>query len=171
MWRTRLSRARCPSQGALAASQGGDPTSDLVSRIRQEELAFILQRLSRLRLRPNTLWASTQSHPSQAVNGESADDDTRDHKALLRTHLLRSPLAHLYRMYPLITSLLSLAISSPSITSAYIPFSRKDSSDDLQFTFVGLKPEESDEGEHEVDIVKLVLRCLSAVGEEIGANA
>ncbi|GJN94193.1 hypothetical protein Rhopal_007267-T1 [Rhodotorula paludigena] len=149
-------------------------------RIRQEELVYLLQKLLSLRLRPNTLWASYQPNPSAAITAPTQLDTTLPLSGLVRSALLRSPLAHLYELHTLFTDLLALSNLSPSITAAYVPYRR----------LVGINPE-TGEGSfeglpagftpsaaprakasevEETDVVKLTLRCLSAVGKEIGAG-
>lgn len=115
-------------------------------------------------------------------------------RQLIRSALLRSPLAHLYELHPLFTSLLTLSTSSPSITSAYIPYRRiagLPHGDALATPAMmkglpaGFTPKrigravqmngDSDgmareEARAEMDVVQLTLGCLRKVGEEIGAG-
>ncbi|BGP03886.1 Endocytosis and vacuole integrity protein [Rhodotorula toruloides] len=152
-------------------------------RIRQEELIYVLQRISALRLAPSTLWASTQPSPSSAIASPTplSSSSPRD---LVRDAMLRSPLAHLYELHNLFTDLLEVARNELSIVQAYMP----------QRLAVGLREEDDEvewEGlpagckvgavgrrrrggvghdEGEMDVAKLALRCLKLVGEEIGAG-
>lgn len=184
--RTSLMRpyvARCPSRGmstCVAHIRRSKTEQDLARSIRQEELVYLLQKLLSLRLRPNTLWASYQPNPSAAITAPTQLDTTLPLSGLVRSALLRSPLAHLCELHTLFTDLLALSNLSPSITAAYVPYSR----------LVGINPE-TGEGSfeglpagftpsaaprakasevEETDVVKLTLRCLSAVGKEIGAG-
>ncbi|BGO96049.1 hypothetical protein NBRC10512_005991 [Rhodotorula toruloides] len=152
-------------------------------RIRQEELTYVLQRLSALRLARDTLWASTQPSPSSAIASPTplSSSSPRDR---VRDAMLRSPLAHLYELHGVLIDLLEVARSEPSIVQAYMP----------QRFAVGLREEDEEvewEGlpagckvgivgrrrrggvghdEDEMDVAKLALRCLKLVGEEIGAG-
>ncbi|BGP35773.1 Endocytosis and vacuole integrity protein [Rhodotorula toruloides] len=152
-------------------------------RIRQEELIYVLQRLSALRLVPNTLWASAQPSPSSAIASPTPLSSTSP-RELVRDAMLRSPLAHLYELHGLLTDLLEVARNEPSIVQAYMP----------QRFAVGLRNEDDDgeweglpagckvgivgrrrrggagQDEDEMDVAKLTLRCLRLVGEEIGAG-
>ncbi|KAL8279821.1 hypothetical protein RQP46_007671 [Phenoliferia psychrophenolica] len=148
-------------------------------RVRQEELIFVLQKLFHCRLREGTLWASTQPSPSRTVAAVTPLDVSLPLPQLIRSALLRSPLAHLYELHPHFTSLLSLSTTSPSITSAYIPYRRvAGNGQPDQVAFKGL-PEgiqigrvgRAGEGEEEGDVVQLTLACLALVSEEIGAGA
>ncbi|KAK4051549.1 Endocytosis and vacuole integrity protein [Microbotryomycetes sp. JL201] len=89
-------------------------------RVRQEELVFVLQRLIACRLRPKTLWASYEAEPSMAIKSEP----TPTFVDVVRSTLLCSPIAHLYELHQLLTSLLGLSVSSPSVVSAYVPSRR-----------------------------------------------
>lgn len=153
-------------------------TFSIVYSVRQEELIFVLQKLHGCRLREGTLWASTQADPSSAA-ASSTLDTSLSLAQLVRSALLRSPRAHLYELHHQFTSLLSLSTTSPSITSAYIPYRRIVGSDeDDAMAFKGL-PEgvtikrigragETETGEG--DVVQLALACLKLVGEEIGCG-
>ncbi|GAA5873054.1 hypothetical protein JCM1840_007309 [Sporobolomyces johnsonii] len=153
-------------------------------RIRQEELAYVLQKLLATRLREGTLWASAQPEPSNAVASPLQLDTSLALPALIRSTLLRSPLAHLYELHSLFTALLSLSSSSPSIISAYVPYRRivgirDDSGEEpsleglpagFQVKRIGRLSTAGAGEEPEGDVVKLVLACLAKVGDEIGAG-
>ncbi|GAA5886464.1 hypothetical protein JCM5296_001916 [Sporobolomyces johnsonii] len=154
-------------------------------RIRQEELAYVLQKLLATRLREGTLWASAQPEPSNAVASPLLRlDASLALPALVRSTLLRSPLAHLYELHPLFIALLSLSSSSPSIVFAYVPYRRivgirddsgeEPSLEDLPTGFqvkrIGRLSTAGAGEEPEGDVVKLVLACLAKVGDEIGAG-
>ncbi|GAA5936680.1 hypothetical protein JCM1841_000223 [Sporobolomyces salmonicolor] len=152
-------------------------------RIRQEELTYVLQKLLATRLREGTLWASAQPEPSTAVAWPLQLDTSLPLPVLIRSALLRSPLAHLYELHPLFTALLALSTSSPSITSTYVPYSRVVGiSDDsggepsleglpsgFEIKRIGRLPSAGGEA-FQGDVVKLVLACLAQVGAEIGAG-
>mgnify|MGYP001592173537 CR=1 FL=1 len=139
----------------------------------------MLQKLYHCRLREGTLWASTQDSPSSTVAAVTPLDLALPLPQLIRSALLRSPLAHLYELHTHFTSLLSLSTTSPSITSAYIPYRRvAGTGQPDQVAFKGL-PEgvqigrvgRAGDGEEEGDVVQLTLACLALVSEEIGAGA
>lgn len=144
--------------------------------VRQEELIYVLQKLYTCRLREGTLWASAEADPSKSALSTTTLDTTLPLPQLIRSALLRSPLAHLYELHPLFTSLLSLSTTSPSITSAYIPYRRivgNSEGDDfvlkgLPEGFVVHKIGRAGAGEEEGDVVQLSLACLREVGNEIG---
>lgn len=149
--------------------------------VRQEELIYILQKLHRCRLRTGTLWASTQLDPSSSATSSPALDTSLPLAQLVRSALLRSPRGHLYELHQQFTALLSLSTSSPSITSAYIPYRRLvGSEEDDVIAFKGLpegfKVERIGRAgagaveEGEGDVVQLALACLKLVGEEIGSG-
>ncbi|BGP52111.1 Endocytosis and vacuole integrity protein [Rhodotorula kratochvilovae] len=150
-------------------------------RIRQEELVYLLQQLLSLRLFPNSLWASSQPSPSEAIASPSALDASLPLTTLVRSALLRSPLAHLYELHPRFTGLLQLSNLAPSITAAYVPHRRLVGLDAEtgEASYEGLpagfepgvvgRARRTDE-KVETDVVKLVLACLAAVGQEIGAR-
>ncbi|SGY81478.1 BQ5605_C009g05501 [Microbotryum silenes-dioicae] len=149
--------------------------------IRQEELTFVLQHLTTLRIGGGTLFSSTQPDPTSAllVPPPLTLDSPSGGPSLIRSALLRSPLGHLYELYPSLTALLSLSIVSPSITSAYIPYRRIVNSDPSSIEDEGLSglPEgiqlgrigrvKYEEGQ-DTDVVKLTLGCLQKVAGEIG---
>lgn len=156
------------------------PPISLTSRtlsVRQEELIFVLQKLLTCRLREGTLWASTQPEPSLSVLAATPLDTSLPLPQLIRSALLRSPFAHLYELHPLFTSLLALSTSSPSITSAYIPYRRIAGTGEqeaglkgLPAGFVVTRIGKGKVEEQESDVVQLTLACLRKVGEEIGAG-
>ncbi|SCV74793.1 BQ2448_7822 [Microbotryum intermedium] len=150
-------------------------------RIRQEELTFVLQYLSTVRIGAGTLFSSTQTDPTSALLKPPplTLDSPSGGPTLIRSALLRSPLGHLYDLYPSLTALLSLSIISPSITSAYIPYRRIVDSDPFKTDDEGLPglPEGiqlgrigkiGQEESQETDVVRLTLGCLQKVAGEIG---
>ncbi|GAA6010582.1 hypothetical protein JCM10207_007749 [Rhodosporidiobolus poonsookiae] len=162
-------------------------------RIRQEELLYVLHRLTSLRLPPNTLWASLQPSPSAAVSSPPPIDPTAPGSlaALVRTALLRSPLAHLYELHPLLTDLVALARAAPSVAAPYVPqryLSASSSSAEgeegekweglpagFEVGRVGRRRAQGGEGggagDGEMqDVVQLAVRALKMVGGEIGAG-
>ena len=125
----------------------------------------MLQKLASCRLRPNTLWTSYQS----ADSSESSNT--------VRSTLLRSAIAHLYELHQLLTSVLGLSTSCPSIVASYVPH-RRISTGGVEDELKGL-PEGVQVGriggrhsshEEERDVAMLVMRCLTLVGQEIGAT-
>ncbi|KAM0751477.1 hypothetical protein T439DRAFT_287566 [Meredithblackwellia eburnea MCA 4105] len=148
-------------------------------RVRQEELIYVLQKLLHCRLREGTLWASAETNPSSSVSSIPPLDTSLPLPKLIRSALLRSPIAHLYELHPLFTALLSLSTTSPSITSAYIPYRRvANGGQSDEVTFKGLaegfpvgKIGRPGDGEEEGDVVQLTLACLGLVGLEIGAGS
>ena len=155
-------------------------------RVRQEELVFVLQSLLRLRLAPNTLFAAYQADPSAALLRPAAVDPSQPLTLLVRSALLRSPVAHVYEVHSLLTDLLSLASSAPSVVSAYVPYRRivgagaaKGQGQGAEERWPGLPDgfkvgrvgrEEEGEGEFGQDVVGLCLRGLRVVGEEAGVG-
>ncbi|GAA6060857.1 hypothetical protein JCM10212_006237 [Sporobolomyces blumeae] len=147
-------------------------------RIRQEELVYILQKLFALRLAEGTLWASTQSSPSKAIDSPDAFDPSLPLSSMIRSILLRSPAAHLYEFHSLLVALLSVVQTTSPSTTASLPYrfaaGQAEDGQDLEglphgFPIVGIgKPPAEPQ---EVDIVKLVLGCLAVVGSEIGAGS
>lgn len=129
----------------------------------------------------HSFYLSTLSIPSTNYTTAQSLDINLPLPELIRSALLRSPLAHLYELHPLFTKLLNLSIKSPSITSAYIPYRNLRSANlvsGLPEGFVrrkiGGKIEEK-EGVEEVkressDVVMLVIACLELIGSEIGAG-
>ncbi|KPV73179.1 uncharacterized protein RHOBADRAFT_2872, partial [Rhodotorula graminis WP1] len=83
-------------------------------RIRQEELVYLLQQLLALQLAPNTLWAASQASPTEAIASPFPIDASLPLPDLVRSALLRSPQAHLYELYPLLTDILRLSNLAPS---------------------------------------------------------
>lgn len=152
--------------------------SKTLNRIRQEELVYILQKLASMRLREGTLWASTQSSPSAAATSPFSLDSSLPLSALIRSTLLRSPLAHLYELHPLFTGVLALAQTTPSINLKYVPYRLTvGRSDSGEHTYEGLphgfkvKRTGRTSGQaQETDVLKLVLSSLEKVGSEIGAG-
>ncbi|KAI5479516.1 endosomal peripheral membrane protein [Pseudohyphozyma bogoriensis] len=147
-------------------------------RIRQEELIFVLQKLINCRLHQGALWASSQPEPSKSILSLPPLEASTPIPQLVRSALLRSPLAHLYEFHPLFTSLLSLSTQSPSITSAYIPY-RRTTGDGLEDSVAfkglpeGFKIQKIGRTGHDAeatDIVHLTLAALTKVGTEIGAG-
>lgn len=149
-------------------------------RIRQEELIYLLQNLLSHRLIEHSLYLSTLSIPSAKHGSSPPLDSSLPLPQLIRSALLRSPLAHLYELHPLFTKLLNLSIKSPSITSAYIPYRNLRSANmfaGLPEGFVRRKiggkmeTEGGDEIKRESsDVVVLVIACLELIGSEIGAG-
>ncbi|GAA6023836.1 hypothetical protein JCM11491_006311 [Sporobolomyces phaffii] len=77
-------------------------------RIRQEELVYVLQKLVSIRLGAGTLSTATASGGGGVGVRES---------------LLRSPVAHLYELYPLLTAFVALlASSSAAVRLDYVPY-------------------------------------------------
>ena len=180
-----LSVARCLSLGESSGSFSSSSQARLLSlsrsidRIRQEELVYVLQKLNSARLREGTLWASSQSSPSAAADSPLQLDTSLPLATLIRSTLLRSPLAHLYELHPLFTSLLSLAQTTPPLQSSYLPYrSTVGLSEEGELSFEGLPHgfkvkrtgQSSTSTNDESDILKLVLSCLEKVGSEIGAG-
>lgn len=161
-------------------------TDSMMDRLRQEELVFVLQNLLSLRLREGVYSASLSPDPSSFVQQPPlALDTSLPLPQLVRSIVLRSPLAHLYELHSMLTSLLMLSTVSPSITSAYIPQRLLVIEDSEDALFKGLpegfnirrlgKPaslsSQEEGGERLVtDVVALVLRCLDRVGKEIGSS-
>ncbi|GAA5902486.1 Mon2p [Sporobolomyces salmoneus] len=149
-------------------------------RIRQEELVYVLQKLTSIRLREGTLWASSQSDPSASASSTSPQlDASLPLPLLIRSTLLRSSLAHLYELHPLFTSLLSLAQMTPSINLNYLPYrstvGRTPDSDELSFEglphgFRVKRIGQTSIEQEESDVLKLALTGLALVGQEIGAG-
>lgn len=137
---------------------------------------FVLQNLAGLVLREGIYAASLDSDPTASAKSPAAPlSASFPLPQLIRSVLLRSPLAHLYELHPLLTSLLTLSITSPSITSAYIPYrqiaaSANDNSiRGLPIGFeVGRVGRVVEQESLETDVVKLVLTCLNSIGKEIG---
>ncbi|BGP27996.1 Endocytosis and vacuole integrity protein [Rhodotorula toruloides] len=152
-------------------------------RIRQEELIYVLQRLSTLRLAPNTLWAATQPSPSSAMASSTSLSSTSP-RELVRAAMLRSPLAHLYELHGFLTELLGVARNEPSIAQAYMPqrfaVGLRDGDEEVEWEglpagckvgIVGRRRRVgAGQGEDEMDVAKLALKCMKLVGEEIGAS-
>ncbi|KAM0789810.1 hypothetical protein ACM66B_006661 [Microbotryomycetes sp. NB124-2] len=153
-------------------------------RLRQEELVFVLRKLVTCRLRPRTLWASYESDPTTAVKSSPASSSSDN---VVRSTLLCSPVAHLYELHQLLTSLLGLSASTPSVVSAYVPSRRvsggtrggdrhqselKGLPDGVQVGLVGSNSRDVVDGESEADrdVTALVARCLTLVGQEIGST-
>lgn len=138
----------------------------------------MLQKLLHCRLLEGTLWASYQPSPSLSVQSLPPLDVSLPLSDLIRSALLRSPLAHLYELHQLFTSLLSLSTTSPSITSAYIPYRRVAASglpDHIAFKGLAEGFEigrigRPGDGEEEGDVVQLTIDCLGLIGHEIGAR-
>lgn len=181
--------SRCPPSGQNAVSSvrsafppkhdlGSQDTYQLARRVRQEELIFVLQKLQTCRLHDGALWASEHPDPSSSVVSGSPLDVSLPLTQLVRSALLRSPLAHLYELHPLFISLLSLSTTSPSITSAYIPYrgiGHAEKSDAEAFKglpegFIVRKIGRSTSTVEAGDVVQLALANLELVGVEIGAG-
>lgn len=171
-------RGKMPFPRCALSSASTIDVADLsISSVRQEELIFVLQKLLACRLREGTLWASTQPEPSLSVLTSASLDTSLPLPQLIRSALLSSPLAHLYELHPLFTSLLALSTSSPSITSAYIPYRKIAGTGESDAVLKGLpagfattRIGKGEVGEQESDVVQLTLACLRNVGEEIGAG-
>ncbi|KAK4056370.1 Endocytosis and vacuole integrity protein [Microbotryomycetes sp. JL221] len=146
-------------------------------RVRQEELVFVLQKLVSCRLRPMTLWASYESDPTSAVKLDSTASD----RPSVRSTLLCSSIGHLYELHQLLTSLLALSVTSPSIVCAYMPNrGNTGQADDLKGLPEGVQAGrigrgiqlEASQGQsnalHERNVTALVTQCLLLVGQEIG---
>jgi hypothetical protein len=96
--------------------------------------------------------------------------------------LLRSKTAHLYELHHLLTALVALSTSSPSITSAYIPYHREEARGAPEseehmlkglpegFTPVKIGSRTSESSTEERDVVRLALSCLREVGSMIGSS-
>lgn len=141
-------------------------------------MIFVLQRLLNSTLRQGSLRASFEADPTSAILQPPPHDSALPLPQLIRTLLLCSTKAHLYELHPLLTSLLSLSIHSPSITSAYIPSKRNSITEVDSVRFRGLPDGflpgiigrgTGRRGEDVEDVLELVLKCLKKVGEEIGA--
>ncbi|GAA5943397.1 Mon2p [Sporobolomyces koalae] len=147
-------------------------------RIRQEELVHVLQQLDTIRIREGTLWASQQADPTASADSAHEIDTSLPPHLLLRSILLKSPLAHVYELQPLLIRFLSLAQKTSFVHLDYTPYrctvGRTDSGD---FEFPGLPhgftvkrtglSAGSTQGSNVVD---LVLSILEKVGHEIGAG-
>jgi hypothetical protein len=137
-----------------------------------------LQKLTSTRLREGTLWAGTQPDPSSAASSPLQLDTSLPLSTLIRSTLLRSPLAHLYELHPLFTSLLSLAQTTPPINLTYLPYrytvgrteNGQISYDGLPHGFKVKKTGQVSSNLEESDVLKLVLKGLELVGQEIGAG-
>lgn len=130
---------------ADGALRGGLP----FSRVREEELVYVLRKLLELRLYTGSLWASLSDDPGRHCVTQPEIDTSQSHAALLADVAKRSPKAHLFHLYPVFCEIASAPRALPSTWAS--PGGSDDSN-----------------AAGQLDARILARQCLKEVGFELG---
>ncbi|KAI0795954.1 hypothetical protein C8Q75DRAFT_791099 [Abortiporus biennis] len=135
------------------------------SRVREEELLYILRKLLDLRLWPGTLWASLSDSPSQNCTDIPPIDTTLSPTLLITDAVKRSSKAHLFHFYPVFCEIVAIPRKTPSAWMLTA------TSRHLGHESTGIPTDSADEGKvKEYDARTLVKDCLKEVGKEMGVG-
>ncbi|KAL1741643.1 guanine nucleotide exchange factor in Golgi transport N-terminal-domain-containing protein [Schizophyllum fasciatum] len=129
------------------ALRGGLP----FSRVREEELIYLLRKLLELRLYSGSLWAATSDDPSKYCLSQPDIDTTQGHSALLADVAKRSPKAHLFHLYPVLCEI-AASPRAPPTTWASPGASSAATNGEL------------------LDARTLARQCLKEIGTELGCT-
>ncbi|KAL1725821.1 guanine nucleotide exchange factor in Golgi transport N-terminal-domain-containing protein, partial [Schizophyllum commune] len=129
------------------ALRGGLP----FSRVREEELIYVLRKLFELRLYTGSLWAATSDDPGRYCVTQPDIDTAQLHSKLLADVAKRSPKAHLFHLYPVLCELATSPRAPPTTWAS--PGARSESS-----------------ASEQLDARTLARQCLKEVGSELGSQ-
>ncbi|KAI9452204.1 hypothetical protein F5148DRAFT_1237059 [Russula earlei] len=84
------------------------------SRVREEELLYVLHKLRELRLWPGSLWAALSETPSKYATEQPAIDTSLPPSELIADAVKRSTRAHVFHFYTLLCEIASIPRKTPS---------------------------------------------------------
>jgi len=142
------------------------------SRVREEELVYVLRKLLGLRLWPGTLWASLSDNPTkhcitQPVVSTKLDTPPTP-RELISDSIKRSTVAQLFHFYPVLCEIASIPRRSPTAwvqqaSTGKGKLQRKEKSSEVEVA-------DADADVVELDARTLARDCLKELGREMGVS-
>ncbi|KIL71464.1 hypothetical protein M378DRAFT_65148 [Amanita muscaria Koide BX008] len=139
-------------------------------RVREEELLYVLRKLSELRLWPGSLWAALSDDPTKYAAGPPSIADAIAGEDKIPSQLIadavkRSSIAHLFHFYSVLTEIASKhrplpAMSISALNGAMSQSPRLDTHTSDKTT--------TDDSIHDLDARLLARTCLWEIGKEMG---
>ncbi|KAF9484605.1 hypothetical protein BDN70DRAFT_825412 [Pholiota conissans] len=141
-------------------------------RAREEELLYVLRKLLELRLWPGSLWAALSDNPTQyslkqPIIGTDIPVPTSP-RELISDSVKRTPIAHLFHLYPILCEIASIPRKGPS---CWISLADKDSRESDSLPGSKLNGVTSPRNfVMQFDARRLASETLKEIGKEMGVS-
>ncbi|TFK51181.1 hypothetical protein OE88DRAFT_1807990 [Heliocybe sulcata] len=151
-----LSRCRMTLVGYIAdeALRGNLP----FPRVREEELIYVLRKLSEMKLWPGALWAAFSDEPSKYCIEQPPRPAGVSPSELISDAIKRSSKAHLFHFYDILCEIAAIPRKTPT---AWVTTSKATSVNEVAH-------EGEKESVRELDARSLAGECLRDIGKEMG---
>ncbi|KAG6810738.1 hypothetical protein H0H92_010542 [Tricholoma furcatifolium] len=134
------------------------------SRVREQELVYVLRKLLELKLWSGSLWAGLSEDPSRYAVQQPEIDSSQSPAQTIADAVKRSTTAHLFHFYPVLLEIASIPRKLPSTWVA----PTKAPSSTGPFANGDAKTDSEKQDVVELDTRTLARTCLREIGKEMG---